>query len=87
MQNYMCAQIKKIDIDKWYEGCCIKRDPGQVFVMTWIKNNAARFRKAWEYSLCKKCYFVDECGYKVKQDCKIFCMFNKDKQSILTKDV
>lgn len=75
----MYAQIKKIDIDKWYEGCRIKRDPGQVFIITWIKNNAAWFRKAWEYSLCKNCCFVNECGYKVKQDCKFFCMFNNGK--------
>lgn len=34
--------------DKWLEGERICRDPGQQFILDWIKNNAIKYRKEWE---------------------------------------
>ena len=69
MKNYMLAQKKKIEIDKWNEGCRVKQDPGQVFVINWIDKNAAWFRDTWDQALCGHCCFVDECGYELKHHC------------------
>jgi hypothetical protein len=81
MQKYILVQKRKIEIEKWCEGCRIKRDPGKEFVLNWIFENAAWFRNAWDKAVCKKCYFVDECGFDVKQYCKNFKEINKDKVS------
>ena len=63
------AEIRKIEIDKWDEGVRRKNDPGDAFVMDWIKNNGPKFRKLWDNSKCKTCMNSDECGYKVEQIC------------------
>lgn len=63
------VQIKKIDIDKWNEGCRIKKDPGQEYVIEWIDSHAASFRDAWNQSLCQMCRNWHLCGYKVAQEC------------------
>lgn len=47
-QQYMHDQIKSIEVDKWCEGERIGCDPGQKYVMDWIKNNSVNFRKEWE---------------------------------------
>lgn len=78
MQKFMQAQKKRIEIDKWCEGSRLQCDPGQIFVENWIKQYAAWFREAWQQSLCEKCYFVNECGFEVKQYCKNFKKKNPD---------
>ena len=65
----MRAQRKRIEIDKWHEGCRISRNPGSEFIITWIEKNAASFHLAWDLSLCKACQKVTECGFEVKQNC------------------
>lgn len=72
MFHYMKAQIKKIEIDKWYEGCRIKRDPGYSYILDWINKNAARFRSAWELSCCRECLKSIECGHQVLEKCDSF---------------
>lgn len=72
MQKFMLAQKKKIEIDKWCEGCQTDRDPGETFIINWISKNAIRFRGAWEQSLCKNCRFVYECGFEVRRVCGMF---------------
>ena len=72
MKRYLIIQKKKIEIDKWCEGCNLSQDPGQEYMMAWIEQNGAWFRQAWERSLCKSCHFSLECGHKVQQKCDNF---------------
>lgn len=46
-KEFMDAQIKKIEVDKWLEGERIGRDPGDEYVKKWIREEAAKFRKKW----------------------------------------
>lgn len=46
-KEFMDAQIKKIEVDKWLEGERIGRDPGEEYVKKWIRERAAKFRKEW----------------------------------------
>ena len=46
----MHDQIHQIELDKWFEGERIGRDPGQTYVREWIKQNSLSFRKQWESS-------------------------------------
>ncbi len=47
-QQYMHDQIKSIEVDKWVEGERIGCDPGQQFILDWIKTNSIKYRKEWE---------------------------------------
>ena len=69
MNKFMRIQKKKIEIDKWCEGCSINDDPGQVYILDWIARNGSWFRRAWETSLCKNCIHSDECGFNVLECC------------------
>lgn len=46
--EYMHDQVKQIELDKWFEGERIGRDPGQSYVRDWITQNSLSFRKQWE---------------------------------------
>lgn len=72
MKNYMHSQKKRIELDKWIEGCRIKKDPGSSFILNWIKDNAQQFRYDWERSLCCECDNSDDCGHNVVQNCGYF---------------
>ena len=50
MTDFMTIQRKRIEIDKWLEGCRINGDPGADYILEWIENHAAEFREAWERS-------------------------------------
>ena len=71
-QVFMLNQIKVIDEAKWLEGCNRNEDPGQDFIIEWIHNNAAEFRKVWENSMCCKCFKSVMCGFKCKEICDNF---------------
>ena len=66
----METQIHKIDVDKWNEGVRIQDDPGAEFIKKWIEKYGDEFHKWWINSICKDCIHCDECGYKVKEECK-----------------
>ncbi len=72
MSNFMKLQIKKIEIDKWCEGCRIKADPGQEYVIQWIENHGHWFRNAYNNSCCKDCIHWSQCGFKVLDQCEHF---------------
>lgn len=72
MNKFMRAQRKKIEVDKWCEGCSINQDPGQNYILEWIQRNGHWFRKAWDKSLCKNCLLSDECGFKVRSCCDYY---------------
>ena len=72
MKDFLLAQAKKIQIDKWCEGCNQAKDPGQEYVISWIDQNGEWFRQAWEKSLCKSCHNSVQCGHKVAQRCTRF---------------
>ena len=69
MQRFMHVQIRKIEIDKWCEGCRIEQDPGRPYVAEWIRKNAHWFRSAWESSQCRSCRNWVECGHQALQRC------------------
>ena len=70
--RFLHVQVKRIEVDKWCEGCGIERDPGKDYVMNWIKNYAGMFRLAWNNSLCKWCQHAQNCGYHVTKHCAYF---------------
>ncbi len=72
MNDYMFTQKKKIEIDKWNEGCRIQCDPGEEYIMGWIEVNGGWFRSAWDQSLCKNCCLVKRCGFKLRHECGEF---------------
>jgi len=72
MLEYMIAQRKKIEIEKWFEGIRRKSDPGNDYVFWWIQNYAEWFRNAWKMSSCCECVEVRKCGYNVKKECEKF---------------
>jgi hypothetical protein len=71
--------MKKIDLDKFYEGIRIKDDPGQFFVVNWINLNAKNFRESWENSCCQHCKNWFRCGHEVKKECQDY---EYDKEEI-----
>jgi len=70
--RFINSEMKKIDIDKWCEGCSKEKDPGQEYIIKWIKENADWFREAWNKSSCKVCKDWENCGWKVICNCKKF---------------
>jgi len=69
----MQVQIKKIEVDKWCEGCKIQDDPGQEYVIDWIEHHGQWFRNAYEASCCKGCRNWSECGHNVVPQCDSYC--------------
>lgn len=69
MNKFMKIQRKKIEIDKWCEGCASQYDPGNQYVFEWIFENAKWFRQSWEQSWCVSCQLSEECGYNVLKEC------------------
>ena len=72
MSDFMFAQIKRIEIEKWYEGTRRKCDPGNEFVIWWILHYGSWFRSAWDNSLCTRCSNKQQCGHEVRTECNIF---------------
>jgi len=70
MFKFMLSQKRRIEYEKWLEGCHLKRDPGAEFILNWIRLNAAFFRKAWDDSLCKDCALWEKCGHLVRPTCE-----------------
>lgn len=69
MNRYMLTQRRKIEIDKWLEGCRIGKDPGMEFVFNRIQRNAEIFCRAWEQSLYVNYVLIETCGHEVKRQC------------------
>ena len=40
--------MKEIDVQKWIEGEHRHSDPGQEYILNWIKEHAAEYREEWE---------------------------------------
>ena len=40
--------MKEIDVQKWIEGEHRHCDPGQDYILCWIKENAEKYRVEWE---------------------------------------
>lgn len=70
--DFMDAQVHRIEVDKWCRGEQQHSDPGDVFVMDWVYENAKSFRDDWQISLCKDCVKHRECGYYALSACDNF---------------
>ena len=46
-KEFMAAQTDAIEVAKWLWGEKIGRDPGDEFVIMWIKENGQEFRDTW----------------------------------------
>lgn len=46
-KEFMAAQTEAIEVAKWLIGEKLGRDPGQEFVMQWIKEHGQEFRDNW----------------------------------------
>lgn len=69
--KFLAAQRKKMLVDKYDEGRRIKEDPGEEYANNWAftDEHGEKFRKAWIKSKCKTCGKVEECGFKVAEEC------------------
>jgi len=67
--KFLHVQRRRIEHDKWCEGCSVGHDPGQSYVMKWIEKYAGLYRSAWNNSLCKGCTNYKECGLLVLKKC------------------
>jgi len=68
-KKFLHFEKAKIDKDKWYEGIQISADPGEEYVLKWIKDNACGFRKRYDRSKCKTCKKWYRCGELVIESC------------------
>ena len=82
MFKFMLSQKRRIEYEKWLEGCRLKRDPGSEYILNWISLNGAFFRKEWDDSLCKDCALWTNCGHFVKTNCDDFTK----EESIVKRD-
>lgn len=71
-ENYLKAQVKYFENEKWYEGERRKKDPGMEYVMKLIEEKAIEFRAKWDISRCCRCFYGDRCGDKLKEKCDEF---------------
>ena len=46
-REFMLAQKEAIEVAKWLLGEKIGRDPGEEYILQWIKENAEEFRRNW----------------------------------------
>lgn len=46
-REFMLAQKEAIEVAKWLLGEKIGRDPGDEYILQWIKENAEEFRRNW----------------------------------------
>lgn len=53
--KFLKAEIKNIEVDKWFAGCDLKTDPGQEYIVSWIATKGKKFRDKWDNSICKNC--------------------------------
>ena len=71
-REYILTQVHKIDIDKWVQGERQCSDPGERYIMEWIRQNAQKFREDWNNSCCKTCLFHQQCGFKTLSSCNYY---------------
>jgi len=67
--NIFKSELYWINHDKWLYGETIQKDPGEQYVLDWVRDNASEFRKKWQKSLCSSCVNNDECGFLLKDKC------------------
>ena len=67
--DFMDAQIHRIEIAKWVQGERQHSDPGNEFVLDWVYHNAKKFRDDWHISLCKDCDNHRDCGWHAISAC------------------
>jgi len=70
--DFMEAQVRRIEVDKWCQGERQHSDPGEDFVIDWVYANAKKFRDEWQHSLCQHCIRHRECGYYALSACNNF---------------
>lgn len=81
--KFIQVEIRKIDEDKFFKGIEIKQDPGNDFILDWIKRNGENWRNEWNLSKCQHCKHWKVCGHLVKQDCIDFDFDeNEDMESL-----
>ena len=71
-ENFLKAQIKYFEEDKWFEGEKRNSDPGEQYLNEKIIKEAENFRYRWEYSKCKECSIGHKCGNLLKTRCSEF---------------
>lgn len=75
--KFLHVQRRRIEHDKWCEGCGVGYDPGAMYVMNWIKNYAGVYRLAWNQSLCQSCKNYRICGMFVRTECSDYDEFQR----------
>lgn len=71
-ENFLKAQIRFLEEEKWYEGERRHCDPGQEFILEQIKKISETFRRRWDCSICKECCLGYKCGNLLKTRCTEF---------------
>jgi hypothetical protein len=68
--GFIGAQIQKLWHAREGEHARTHTDPGETYFITLIEKFGARWRAAWNYSMCKKCECRRICGDKMTRKCK-----------------
>ena len=71
-KEFILCEIMRVDIDKWFEGLEQHQDPGNEYIIEWIKDNAAQYRDDWENSLCCTCTNWEDCGWRALFECDYY---------------
>jgi len=72
-KRFIKCEVKKIDIDKWYEGVKTHHDPhSDNYEYEWINHNAVTYRDQWFNSLCSRCEYWEDCGWVATNTCSKF---------------
>ena len=72
LRRRLCAQIKKIETDRFDEGIRRGHDPrlDEDYDLAWTQSKKAiEFAKEWDESLCKSCRNACICGFKTAKKC------------------
>lgn len=70
--KFLEIERRKIDEDKFFAGIRTSSDPGEEYIVDWIKRNAKMFRCEWEESCCKHCKHWKVCGHRILKKCTDF---------------
>jgi hypothetical protein len=63
------AEASKIAFDKWIEGERLHCDPGNDFIIAWVKLHGTEFKDKFMKSLCRTCKSCYKCGGDCKDKC------------------
>lgn len=79
------AEASRIKSDKWLEGERIRSDPGNDYIVAWVKQHGSEFKDKFMKSLCRTCKRCYECGEACKEKCENYDIEVYDESKSIMK--